>query len=79
MGIVEWIIVTVVMALLLLIGAAFLFTRVVEKRMGKPIGFLYVDPEESAEGEGVYTLFFEDPKAFTDGTAVMLNVKVVRK
>ena len=79
MGVVEWIIVTVAVALLLLIGAAFLFTRVVEKRMGKSIGFLYVDPEESAEGEGVYTLFFEDPKAITDGSTVMLTVKVVRK
>ena len=79
MGVVEWIIVTVAVALLLLIGAAFLFTRVVEKRMGKPIGFLYVDPEESAEGDGVYTLFFEDPKAITDGSTIMLTVKVVRK
>lgn len=79
MGLIEWIIVTVAVALLLLIGAAFLFTRVVEKRMGKPIGFLYVDPEESAEGDGVYTLFFEDPKAFTDGSTVMLTVKVLRK
>ena len=74
-----WVIIIVISALLLLAGAAFLFTRVVEKRMGKSIGFLYVDPEESAEGEGVYTLFFEDPKAITDGSTVMLTVKVVRK
>lgn len=79
MGVTEWVIVAVATVLLLLLGAAFLFTRVVEKRMGKSIGFLYVDPEESAEGEGVYTLFFEDPKAITDGSTVMLTVKVVRK
>lgn len=81
MGIVEWIIVTVVVALLLLIGAAFLFTRVVEKKIGKSIGFLYIDPDETSPGEGVYALFYEDqdPKAFTDGSTVMLTVKVVRK
>lgn len=79
MGVTEWVIVTVVVVLLLLIGAAFLFTRAVEKRIGKSAGILYIDPEESTEGDGVYTLFFQDPKAFTDGTTVMLNVKVVRK
>lgn len=79
MGIVEWIIATVAAALLLLIGAAFLFTRLIEKKVGRSIGTLYVDPEETAPGDGVYTIFYEDPKAFTDGTVVTLNVKVVRK
>lgn len=79
MGLTECIIVIVVVALLLLIGAAFLFTHAVEKKVGRSVGILYVDPEESTEGDGVYTLFFQDPKAFTDGTTVMLNVKVVRK
>ena len=74
-----WILVAVIVTLLLLIGAAFLFTRTVEKKVGKSVGILYVDPEEDAQGDGVYTLFFQDPKAFTDGSTVMLTVKVVRK
>ena len=71
----------VIVAVLLLIGAAFLFVRVVEKKMGKEIGMLYVDPSEPVEGEGIYCVFFDgqDPKAFTDGDSVILTVKVIRK
>ena len=79
MGTTEWIVAAVAAALLLLVGAAFLFTRLIEKKVGRSVGMLYVDPEETAPGDGVYTLFYEDPKAFTDGTVVTLNVKVVRK
>jgi hypothetical protein len=71
----------VLAAVLLLIGAAFLFVRIVEKKRGKEIGMLYVDPSEPDEGEGVYCAFYhgQDPKAFTDGESVILTVKVIRK
>lgn len=62
--------------LLLLIGAAVFFTLTVEKKTGKPIGEMWVDPSETMPGEGVYTIFKEDPKAFTDGQFVMLRIRV---
>lgn len=74
-----WILVIIVMALLLLAGAAFIFTVIVEKKSGKPIGDLWVDPSETMPGEGIYTTLDEDPKTFMDGTNVMLTVRIVRK
>ena len=76
------IILAVILAeLLILIGAAAFFVRTVEKRSGKEIGLLYVNPEEAGEGEGIYAQFYKsvDPKAFTDGQYVILTVKVLRK
>lgn len=76
-----WVIIIVAFQLLLLIGAAAFFVRTVEKRSGKEIGLLYVNPEETGEGEGIYAQFYKsvDPKAFTDGQYVILTVKVLRK
>ncbi len=76
-----WIAIAVVIELLLLVGAAAFFVRQVEKRCGKEIGILYVNPDEPEEGEGVYAQFYKsaNPKAFTDETSVVLKVKVLRK
>lgn len=72
-----WLIVLIFLVeLLLLIGAAVFFTLTVEKKTGKPIGEMWVDPSETIPGEGVYTIFKEDPKAFTDGQSVILRVRV---
>lgn len=76
MNIVLWIVVVILVELLLLIGAAVFFVNTVERKFGKPIGDLWVDPSETMPGEGVYTIFNEDPKAFTDGQNVMLQVRV---
>lgn len=45
----------------------------------KPVGTLYVNREENEIGEGVYVAFTEDPKAFTDGSPVILEVRIIRK
>lgn len=75
------ILIVILAELLLLIGAAAFFVRTVEKKTGKEIGLLYVNPEETEDGEGIYAQFYKDsdPKAFTDDTAVILKVKVLRK
>ena len=75
------IIIAILAELLILIGAAAFFVRTIEQRTGKEIGILYVNPEEAEEGEGVYAQFYKsaDPKAFTDGSSVILRVKVLRK
>lgn len=70
------ILIIILAELLLLIGAAAFFVNTVERKFGKPIGDLWVDPSETMPGEGVYTIFNEDPKAFTDGQNVMLRVRV---
>lgn len=70
------ILIVILAELLLLIGAAAFFVRTVEKKNGKPVGEMWVDPSESMPGEGVYTIFYEDPKAFTDGQIVILRIKV---
>lgn len=70
------ILIVILAELLLLIWAAAFFVRTVEKKTGKPIGDLWVDPSETMPGEGVYTIFNEDPKAFTDGQNVVLRVRV---
>ena len=62
--------------LLLLIGAAAFFVRTVEKKNPKPVGEMWVDPSETMPGEGAYTFFTEDPKAFTDGQYAVLRVRV---
>lgn len=76
-----WVTAIISFLLLLLIGVAVFFVHEVEKRSGKEIGFLYVNPEETEEGEGIYAQFYKNayPKAFTDGQYVMLRVKVLRK
>lgn len=81
MDTVWWILIAILAELLLLIVAAAFFVRTVEKRSGKEIGLLYVNPEETGEGEGIYAQFYKsiDPKAFTDGQYVILTVKVLRK
>lgn len=76
MSTVWWILVVVLTELLLLVGAAAFFVRTIEKKNGKPIGDLWVDPAETAPGEGVYTIFNEDPKAFTDGQMILLRIQV---
>lgn len=76
MDTVWWIVIFLAIELLLLIGAAAFFVRTVEKKNGEPIGEMWVDPSESMPGEGVYTIFYEDPKAFTNGQNVMLRVRV---
>ena len=79
MGTVHWIVIFILVELLLLIGAAAFFVRTVEKKTGKPVGDLWVDPSETMPGEGIYTIFNEDPKAFTDGQIVILRARVSRK
>lgn len=79
MDTVWWIVIFLAIELLLLIGAAAFFVRTVEKKTGKPIGEMWVDPSESMPGEGVYMIFNEDPKAFTDGQIVILKVRISRK
>jgi len=76
MDTVWWIVIFLAIELLLLIGAAAFFVRTVEKKNGKPVGEMWVDPSETMPGEGVYTIFYEDPKAFTDGQIVALRIKV---
>ena len=76
MDTVWWIVIFLAIELLLLIGAAAFFVRTVEKKTGEPIGEMWVDPSESMPGEGVYTIFYEDPKAFTDGQLITLRIKV---
>ena len=71
-----WVLLAFVIELLLLSGAAAFFVHTVEKKTGKPIGDLWVDPTETVPGEGVYTIFNEDPKAFTDGQSIILRVRV---
>ena len=79
MGTVHWVVIFILVELLLLIWAAAFFVRTVEKKTGKPVGDLWVDPSETMPGEGIYTIFNEDPKAFTDGQIVILRVRVSRK
>ena len=79
MGTVHWVVIFILVELLLLIGAAAFFVRTVEKKTGKPVGDLWVDPSETMPGEGIYTIFNEDPKAFTDGQIVILRARVSRK
>lgn len=76
MSTIWWFLAVVLIELLLLFGAAAIFVRVVEKKTGKPVGDLWVDPTETAPGEGVYTIFNEDPKAFTDGQMILLRIRV---
>ena len=71
-----WVLLAFAIELLLLIGAAAFFVRTIEKKTGKPVGDLWVDPAETAPGEGVYTIFNEDPKAFTDGQMILLRIRV---
>ena len=75
-----WIVIAVIFELLLVGAAAFFFVRQVEKKMdAKVVGLMVVDPEEPGAGDGVYTAFLEDPKTFTDGSRIVLEVSVVRK
>lgn len=77
MNIVWWIVAVILVELLLLLGAAVFFVCTVERKFGKPIGDLWVDPSETMPGEGMYVIFNGgDPKAFMDGQNVMLRVRV---
>ena len=76
MSTVWWFLAVVLIELLLLFWAAVFFVRTIEKKTGKPVGDLWVDPTETAPGEGVYTIFNEDPKAFTDGQMILLRIRV---
>lgn len=62
--------------LLVMIVLAYILVVQVEKKTGKPIGDLWVDPSETMPGEGVYTVFSHDPKTFTDGQSIILRVRV---
>ena len=67
----------IVVEMLLLLWAASFFVRTVEKKTGKHVGDLWVDPSETMPGEGMYVIFNnQDPKAFTDGQNVVLRVRV---
>jgi len=78
-----WLVIALVLIVTaLLAGGGMIFiVRTVEKRVGKEIGILYINPEETDPGEGVYAQFYKsaDPKSFEDGMAVVLQVKVLRK
>lgn len=82
MSVTTAIILAAVLILVVFLGAAYFLMIQIEKRMGppaEPSGELLIDPGESTPGEGVYVIFHEDPKAFTDGKPVLMSVKIVRK
>lgn len=76
MSTISWIVLGILAILLVTIVLAYILVIEVEKKTGKPIGDLWVDPSETMPGEGVYTVFSQDPKAFTDGQSIILRVRV---
>ncbi len=76
MNVFAWVVLGVLAILLVTLALAYILIVEVEKKTGKPIGDLWVDPSETMPGEGVYTIFSQDPKAFTDGQSVILRVRV---
>ena len=76
MSVFAWVVLGILAILLVTLVLAYVLIVEVEKKTGKPIGDLWVDPSESMPGEGVYTIFNEDPKAFTDGQYAVLRVRV---
>lgn len=76
MSTISWIVLGILAILLVTIVLAYILVIEVEKKTGKPIGDLWVDPSETMPGEGVYTVFTKDPKAFTDGQSIILRVRV---
>lgn len=76
MSIFAWIAIVMLAIILATTVLAYIMIVEIEKKTGKPIGDLWVDPSETMPGEGVYTVFTKDPKAFTDGQAVILRIRV---
>ena len=76
MSVFAWVAIIILVIILAAIVLAYMMIVEVEKKTGKPIGDLWVDPSETMPGEGVYTVFTKDPKAFTDGQSVILRVRV---
>lgn len=76
MSTISWVVLGILAILLVTIVLAYILVIEVEKKTGKPIGDLWVDPSETMPGEGVYTVFSHDPKAFTDGQSIILRVRV---
>lgn len=76
MSVFAWVVLGIFAILLVTLALAYVLIVEVEKKTGKPVGDLWVDPTETAPGEGVYTIFNEDPKAFTDGQMILLRIRV---